>query len=134
MAAPDSPLLRRIRESVIGDDQIMWGPFGPRRVTYADYTASGRALEFIERFIHDEVLRRNSSARPQRLAGPRRERNRPARQPVVRPASPGHQRGVGAADRLGPRLRRLVGLCTVSGMQPDQVVEAVPRVAGRPGG
>src|SRR6266542_6495339 len=58
MAAPDGPLLRRIRESVIGDDQIMWGPFGPRRVTYADYTASGRALEFIERFIHDEVLPR----------------------------------------------------------------------------
>src|SRR6266511_586462 len=58
MAAPESPLLRRIRESVIGDDQIMWGPFGPRRVTYADYTASGRALEFIERFIHDEVLPR----------------------------------------------------------------------------
>jgi selenocysteine lyase/cysteine desulfurase len=43
---------------VIGDDQIMWGPFGPRRVTYADYTASGRALDFIERFIHDEVLPR----------------------------------------------------------------------------
>src|SRR6266542_2055348 len=58
MAATDRPLLRRIRESVIGDDQIMWGPFGPRRVTYADYTASGRALEFIERFIHDEVLPR----------------------------------------------------------------------------
>jgi selenocysteine lyase/cysteine desulfurase len=54
----ETPLLRRVRESVIGDDQVMPGPFGPRRVTYADYTASGRALTFVEDLIREEVLPR----------------------------------------------------------------------------
>jgi len=44
-------LIDHIRKSVIGEDQAVEGPFGPRRLIYSDYTASGRALAFIEDFI-----------------------------------------------------------------------------------
>jgi selenocysteine lyase/cysteine desulfurase len=49
-------LIEMIRDSVIGDDEAVAGPFGVRRVTYADYTASGRSLTFIEDYIRDAVL------------------------------------------------------------------------------
>jgi selenocysteine lyase/cysteine desulfurase len=49
-------LVEHIRRSVIGDDRRLDGPFGPRRLVYADYTASGRALTFVEDYIRDRVL------------------------------------------------------------------------------
>src|SRR5215472_3089580 len=55
---PTSALLERIRRGIIGEGELMDGPFGPRRVTYADYTASGRSLDFIEDVIRDAVLPR----------------------------------------------------------------------------
>ncbi len=53
---PTSPLLDRVRRGILGDGELMDGPFGPRRLTYADYTASGRSLDFIEDFIREAVL------------------------------------------------------------------------------
>ena len=49
-------LIDAIRRAVIGDDDVVAGPFGQRRVIYADYTASGRSLTFIEDFISEAVL------------------------------------------------------------------------------
>ncbi|MGH8958039.1 MAG: aminotransferase class V-fold PLP-dependent enzyme [Acidimicrobiia bacterium] len=49
-------LVEQVREAVIGKDTAVMTPFGLRRVTYADYTASGRSLSFIEDFIRETVL------------------------------------------------------------------------------
>jgi len=51
-----STLIETIRNAVIGRDEVVDGPFGPRKVTYADYTASGRSLSFIEDYIREAVM------------------------------------------------------------------------------
>ncbi len=52
----ESTLVDTIRSSIIGRDQAVVGPFGPKPVIYADYTASGRALSFVEDYISEVVL------------------------------------------------------------------------------
>ncbi|BCJ49061.1 aminotransferase [Actinoplanes sp. NBRC 14428] len=51
-------LIARIRRGTIGEGTVLDGPYGRRRITYADYTASGRALDFVEDFIRHRVLPR----------------------------------------------------------------------------
>ncbi len=49
-------LIKKIRESVIGDLFPVKTPFGVKPLVYADYTASGRSLGFIEDYIRAAVL------------------------------------------------------------------------------
>ncbi len=56
LSAEAEQLIATVRDSVIGKDEVVVGPFGGRRLTYADYTASGRSLSFVEDFIRQAVL------------------------------------------------------------------------------
>lgn len=48
--------IERLRTGVIGEGIEIPGPFGPRKLIYADYVASGRALRQVETFVMDRVL------------------------------------------------------------------------------
>ena len=48
---PGSLRLEDLREEIIGIDSAIATPFGERPMVYCDYTASGRSLLFVERYL-----------------------------------------------------------------------------------
>jgi selenocysteine lyase/cysteine desulfurase len=48
--------LSDLRAGLIGEGVLIDGPSGPKPLVYADYTASGRALMQVERFVMEHVL------------------------------------------------------------------------------
>lgn len=52
---PDA-LFARLREDIVGARALIDGPFGPRMITYADYTASGRCLTMLEEYLARTVM------------------------------------------------------------------------------
>jgi len=54
LAVPD--VVAQLRAGVIGEGTVFEGPFGPQKILYADYVASGRALRQIETFVMEKLL------------------------------------------------------------------------------
>jgi len=49
-------LIAHLRSDLIGEGIEIEGPFGPQKLVYADYVASGRALRMAENFVTEQVL------------------------------------------------------------------------------
>jgi len=56
MQSDSQALIERIRAGVIGQGRPIATPFGQRPLVYADYTASGRALDLVEDTLREQVL------------------------------------------------------------------------------
>lgn len=52
----DQDIRTALKSGLVGSDIEVPGPFGPHRLIYADYVASGRALKQVEQFVFEHVL------------------------------------------------------------------------------
>ncbi|PZO68177.1 MAG: aminotransferase [Paracoccus denitrificans] len=78
--------LDALHDGLIGRDAVIDGPFGPRRMIYADYIASGRALRQVEEFVMTEVLPwyANSHTEASHCGGTMTRMRRAARAEILR--------------------------------------------------
>lgn len=53
---PGSSRLAWLRSEIVGSEAEVDTPFGRRRITYADHTASGRAVRYVETYVANKVL------------------------------------------------------------------------------
>lgn len=114
--AAQSDLPAFLRSQLIGENVNIEGPFGPKKLVYADYVASGRALRVIEDFVAEEVLPfyANSHTRAS-YCGEKMTAMREAGRAVIAKnigAGPNHSvifTGAGATAAVN-RLVKLVGL------------------------
>lgn len=102
-----------LRDGLIGDGLMIDGPFGPRALVYADYTASGRALMQVERFMLEHVLPvyANSHTEASHCGGQMTRMRRAARAVITDACGAGPDHAVifcGAGATAG--LNRLVAL------------------------
>jgi selenocysteine lyase/cysteine desulfurase len=102
-----------LRAGLIGEGAQIPGPFGPRPLIYADYTASGRALRPVETFIMEHVLPfyANSHTEASFCGGTMTRMRRAAREVIARSCGAGPEHAVvfcGSGATAG--LNRLVAL------------------------
>jgi len=56
MLTQGGDIVATLADGLVGQQAVVDGPFGVKKLVYADYVASGRALKQVEHFIMDEVL------------------------------------------------------------------------------
>jgi selenocysteine lyase/cysteine desulfurase len=135
---PAERLLDAIRGSVIGEGAVIDGPFGQRRLVYADYTASGRSVGLVEDVIREHVLPMYGNTHTDASAAGRQTTvfREDARRLIHRAVNGGDEDAVvfcgsGATGAIA-RLVQVPGLVVPSGMGAPAGQRNAARAAHRP--